>query len=315
MARYNSGEDRWSYATVSRDMVRFFGKNKEVNGRAKNLGMGQSTIYSYATCKWASSQDSLSRFETRLRSWLDHREGGGKVADIDESVTAAKLVNYGLLEADRSKKFVVIVGPSGMGKSLLARHFANARTRGGMILVESYDGIRPRAFLASICRALGESDTGSLDAVIRQVAGSLAEKPRLVAIDEANFLTAQSINHLVYIWNQANMGIALMGTSELDRVLKLTDFQRVRSRSRQLIILPGLSEEEITKRLEENFDKKEITARVKELARNGSFESYRDLDTLIEAAADELDRNEGKSLEQVFERIHTRTKGKSKSRR
>lgn len=298
--------NQWSLAQVSRDMQRFYGKAKEGDGRNRNVGMGQSTIYAYESCKWQSSGDALARFENRLRGWLDHREHGGKTSDIDETVAAAKLIQHGLAEANNSKKFVTIVGPSGMGKSLLVRHFANSRTRGGMVIVEAYDGMTPRAFLAAICRALGDVDTGSKDALLTRVAGLLAEQPRLLAIDEANFLKAESINHLVFIWNQANTGIAMLGTDELDRTIKSSGLQRVRSRLKLAITLGGLSDDEIKARLEESFDTKDVTARVVELARVGSFSSYRDLDTLIESASDLLDKNPNKSLEDAFERTSTR---------
>jgi len=307
--------NQWSYSQVSRDMQRFYGKQKGNDGRSRNVGMGQSTIYSYGTCKWLSSQDALERLEGRLRGWLDHREHGGKTSDIDEDVTAAKQIQHGLAEANNSKEFVTIVGPSGMGKSLLVRHFANSRTRGGMVIVEAYDGMTPRAFLAAICRALGDADTGSKDALLTRVAGLLAEQPRLLAIDEANFLKAESINHLVFIWNQANTGIAMLGTEELDRTIKSSGLQRVRSRLKWSITLGGLSDEEIKRRLEESFDARDVTARVVELARVGSFGSYRDLDTLIETASDSLDKNPNKSLEEVFERTSTRAIGSRNKRR
>jgi DNA transposition AAA+ family ATPase len=307
---------KWSFDQVSRDMQRFYGRAKDRDNRARNVGMGPSTIYNYASCKWASSKDALDRFEGRLRGWLDHREHGGKEAEIDESVAAAKLIQHGLAQAHESQKFAVIVGQSGMGKSLLMRHFANLRTRGGMVMVEAYDGMTPRAFLAAICRALGEVDTGSKDLLLSRVAGLLAEQPKLLAIDEANFLTEQSINHLVYIWNQANIGIALLGTEELDRVIKSSKLQRVRSRLKLTVSLSGLSDEEIRNRLEESFDKRDVTARVVEIARVGSFASYRDLDTLIETASDALDKNEGKkTLEEVFERISSRSVGSRTAKR
>lgn len=309
----------WSFDQVSRDMVRFYGKARDGDGRARNVGLGASTIYAYSSLKWNSSPEAIKRFENRLRGWLDHREHGGKTSEIDETVGAAKLLQHGLVEAHQSNKFVVIVGPSGMGKSLLCRHFANQRTRGGMVIVEAYDGMTARAFLAAIARALGEIDSGPLDLLLSRVAGVLAEQPRLLAIDEANFLREQSVNHLVYVWNQANVGIALLGTEDLERVVRNTRLQRVRSRLKLIVHLGVLTEQEIRARLLESFDKKDVTARVMELARMGSFGSYRDLDTLIETATDALDKQEGKqpgkTLEQVMERIGSRVMGRKGEKR
>lgn len=296
-----------SWGQISREMQRFFGGQTD-QGPSRTVGMGQSTIYSYATCAWPSSQERLDKFETRLRSWLNHVEHGGETTQIDDTVQAAKQIALGLEEANNSKKFVAIIGPSGMGKSLLCRHFANAKTYGSMAIVEAYDGITPRAFLQTVSEALGDAKGGSLDPLLKRVAGMLAEQPLLLAIDEANFLKVQSINHLVTIWNKSNLGVVLLGTEELARTVSASELQRVRSRMKLIVMLGQLSEDEIRRRLEECFDPKEVTPNVIEMARRGSYGSYRDLDTLIETATDRIDKNSTRSLEEVFERVFQRTK-------
>jgi len=314
--RFVAFKDRygWSFSQISRDMQRFFGKQKE-SGRARNTGLGQSTLYNYANCKWASSQESLQRFEGRVRTWIDHREHGGKVEEIDTSVQAARLLSHGLAQANRSGKFVVVIGPSGMGKSLLTRHYANAHSTGGVVVVEAYGKMTPRAFLASVCRSLGDIDTGSIDHLMNRVVGLLSEQPRLLAIDEANFLSSTSIDHLVYIYNQVQRGILLLGTEELEQVVRNTRHQRVRSRTHLTIHLGTLSDEEIRNRLLESFDASDVTPSVIEMARRSSYGSYRDLDDLIDHASDSLERYPSKSLSQVLEKVSTRTMGQPKTRR
>ncbi|HKQ06635.1 MAG TPA: ATP-binding protein [Blastocatellia bacterium] len=302
----------WTNNQVSREMQRFYGRQKGDSGRANNTGMGQSTIYNYLACKWASSQEMLERFENRLRGWLDHREASGKTEEVDEDVTSARLIQHGLAEAYSSRQFVTIIGPSGMGKTIIAKHFANLNTRGGMIIVEAYDGMTPRAFLAAICSALGDIDTGSKDALIKRARGLLAEQPKLLAIDEANFLRDESINHLVHIWNQAKSGIVLLGTQELELSIRSSKLQRVQSRLKVSITLGVLSDEEIRRRLEESFEPKEVTAQVVQVARAGSFGRYRDLDTLINTVSDKREEYPTATLEKLFERFSTRQEGKKK---
>lgn len=298
----------WGYAQISREMTLFYGKRKDEGGRNKNVGMGQSTVYAYGECKWPqmSSQQSLEKFEGRLRGWLDHTEHGGQTEDIDLSVRSAKLVDLGLREAYLSRKFVLVAGPSGQGKSLLLRHYRNTTTRSDMRIVEAYDGMTPRAFLAAICRSLGEIDTGSVDHLINRAAGVLSETPRVIAVDEANFLKSQSINQLVYIHNQARMGTILLGTRELERLARSSDLERMATRYKVMIQLPLMNEDEIKQRLTKSFDKSEVTARVVEMAQRGSGSSYRALDTVIESAADYLDRHEGRNLEYAVERTSSR---------
>jgi DNA transposition AAA+ family ATPase len=297
---------QWSYGQISRDMQRFYGKRKDNSKMPGNVGIGESTLYRYAALKWENSQEALERLEDKVRGGLDHREKSSKLGDVDESIKSAKLIQYGLAEAHQSRKFVVIIGPSGMGKTLLTRHFANSRTKGGLILVECFDGHRPRAFLADLSEALGELTNGSIHDMIKRIVRVLKERPCPLAIDEANFLADQSINHLVYIWNQTKVGIVLLGTEELENIVKSSKLQRVRSRLKQVINLGDLSRDEIRQKLEESFGPKEVTAKVVELARVGSFGSFRDLDTIIETAIDYREKNPDKPLEKVFERVSAR---------
>jgi DNA transposition AAA+ family ATPase len=294
---------KWSYGQVSRDIQRFYGKRKDKDGRPRNAGLGETTLYTYSSLKWKGSQERLEKLEARLRGWLDNRDQGGKVTEIDESVSAAKLIQYGLVEAYQSRKFVVIVGQSGVGKTLLTRHFAHSKTTGGLVVVECYDGMTPRAFLAAICAALGELEAGTKHDLLIRAAGMLSEQPKILAIDEANFISEQSINHLVYIWNQAKNGIVLLGTDELQRVVKSSRLQRVRSRMKLMITLNGLTGAEVKDKLLESFNEKEVTAKVTELALIGSYGSYRDLETIIETAIDYRDKNPDIALEDIFERV------------
>jgi DNA transposition AAA+ family ATPase len=302
----------WSHAQISRAMQLFYGRRKGEEGRASNVGMGESYIWNYINCKWPSSQERLDRFEQRVQGWLDHREQGGKAEEIDGDVTSARLIQHGLVEASESRKFVTIIGPSGMGKTLVAKHFANANTRGGMVIVESYDGMTPRAFLSAICRALGDLDTGTIDTLLMRAAGLLAEQPKLLAIDEANFLKDQSINHLVYIWNHAQIGIVLLGTQELELAIRSSRLQRVQSRLKVSVTYGVLSDKEICNRLGESFEAKEVTERVVQIARAGACGRYRDLDTLIETISDKRQENPGVSLEKLFQRFSSRQEGNKK---
>ena len=304
----------WTLSAISRSMQQYFTKGRTTDGVSKAVGLGQTTIYNYLNCKWGSSQDALERFEHRLRIWLDARQDGGKTEEVDTSVLASKQIHYGLTVADKRSKFVVIIGPSGQGKSLLTKYYSNAASRGGLVIVEPYSKMTPRAFLASILRALGEVDSGSVDALMQRVIGTLAERQQVLAIDEANFLSAISIDHLVHIYNHVKRGIVLLGTEELEQVIRSSRHQRVRSRTTQTIYLSQMNDEEIKNRLLESFDANEVTKRVVEIARNGSHGSYRDLDDLIDSASELHEKNSGKSLDEIFGKVAPRASGERRRR-
>ena len=150
---------------------------------------------------------------------------------------AVGLIRRGLEEARSSKMFVMITGPVGMDRNKLAYQAADRKAREVMVSVEAYESIRPRGLIGAICRALGEADKGTLDQALSRVIASLVEKPKLLVIDEANYLPVQSLNQLVHINNRAKVGIVLMGTDDLYFVIERPIVERVRSRLKQTICL------------------------------------------------------------------------------
>ena len=206
-----------------------------------------------------------------------------------------------------SRQFVTVISHSGMGKTLLARHYANAQRKGAEVaIVECYDGMTPKALIAAICRAIGKEDHGNIDALLSRAKTSLSEEHRMLIIDEANFLTHRSLNHLVYVWNTVRNGIVLLGTHELDKTVQSSELQRVASRHKLRVYLPMTLDDEIKARLEEAFPE-EVTARAIEMAKRGSFGRLRDLDTLISSALNLRDKlaekNITRSAEDLLEKV------------
>lgn len=158
---------------------------------------------------------------------------------------ALGLIERGLREVRMTRQLVTITGPSVARRALLEEQLRREKATNEVVIIDVYDGMRPRAFMGAICRALGSGDGeyGSLDGTMKVVIASLQFEPKMLVIDEAGFLTDASLNQLVHINNNAKAGIVLMGSEELNQLIKRAGLERLRSRMRQAILLEELVEE------------------------------------------------------------------------
>lgn len=299
---------QWTVRAISRDMQQYFGMKKDDDGRRMNTGLSEATLSNYIECKSQVGADAIRRLERRIVGWLDYREHAGKhVGKVREDYASYKQTRYAIAQAAISRQFVIVIGPSGIGKTLAAKHFGNAYTNGGFVFVEPYDGIRPRAFLAMLTEALGLEPRGDMDALIKTIRGHLREFPQIIVVDEADFVPQVTLNHLVHIWNAANIGIVLLGTRKFDDLLKSAGLERLRTRKRVTLYLSRPSVSEIAEVMREQFGKAADDDAIKAMQ---SFAlSYRELDTLVGLAKDIWEKNPARSLPDIIRKVGPRKSG------
>lgn len=301
LKRFMEEYPHWTLKDISRSMQQFFGKQQE-NGRRMNTGLSPATLRNFLDGGGGVSLEAQANTARRILIWLDDREhrvsGEVKVREYE----SYKKIKYGIAQAAAARQFVIIIGPSGIGKTFAAREFGNRYTSGGdYIIVEPYDGIRPKSFLRLLARALGLETRGSVEDLLIRIRGFLRETPRVIVVDEGDFLPPESLNHLVYLWNGIHIGIVIMGTQRLDETLRRSSLERVRTRRRLTINLntarPSLGDIETL--LNEAFEKSLVTTEaVKALATFAS--NYRELEMLIGLAKDVLKLNPERSLREII---------------
>ncbi len=147
----------------------------------------------------------------------------------------ARQIEQGIEQARSSKLFVIVARPKGADRHELASECVSEKLSEAVAVVEAYDSITARGFIGAICRALGEADKGTLDQALNRAIAGLVERPKVLVIEEANYLEVKSLNQLVHINNQARVGVVLMGTDDLYLSIERPALQRVRSRLKRSI--------------------------------------------------------------------------------
>ena len=138
-----------------------------------------------------------------------------------ESVEIISTQNTKMMEivfnsAIRDRKMAVVTGEAGSGKTTFAREYATAN---GAIYTEIVKGQRTRDVLKTICAALGIEPKRANYATFELICASLADQPRLIVIDQAEFLRTDTLEILRGIWDRTKTPIALIGIKDLLKLL------------------------------------------------------------------------------------------------
>ncbi|MCA1636081.1 MAG: AAA family ATPase [Acidobacteria bacterium] len=132
-------------------------------------------------------------------------------------------------------RIVLVYGRTGIGKSRCLTEYVLRQMVVPPLVILCSMSVSTNYFMVKLAEELGHSRreaTGKLEDV---VAEKLRRTPRAVFVDQANFLTEQSLCSICYLWEKAQIPIMLVGTPSLhDRFMssRLTEDVREQLSSR-----------------------------------------------------------------------------------
>lgn len=103
-----------------------------------------------------------------------------------------------------------IVGISGVGKSVAIEHIKEDKGA-SMILVKCYPGIRKIRFMKKLAIEAGTEGTGTYDDLFEDICSRLKGTGRIIAIDEAEHLTIETIDAARRINDFTGCGVVFIG--------------------------------------------------------------------------------------------------------
>jgi DNA transposition AAA+ family ATPase len=104
----------------------------------------------------------------------------------------------------------VITGISGIGKSVALQHIKEDREQ-TMILVKLYPGMRKNRLLKKLCIEAGTEGAGTYDDMFEDLVARLNGTGRVIAFDEAEHLTIESIDMARRINDFTGCGVVFVG--------------------------------------------------------------------------------------------------------
>ena len=112
-----------------------------------------------------------------------------------------------------------ITGISGVGKSMSIQHIKDER-EASMILVKVYPGMRKTRVMKKLCEAAGFNAAGTYDDLFEELTSRLDGSGRLIAFDEAEHMSIESIDAARRINDFTGCGIVFVGLPVFYETLK-----------------------------------------------------------------------------------------------
>ena len=123
---------------------------------------------------------------------------------------------------------VLVAGAPGCGKSAAVKQYRATRANVFNVTVSPATG-NGMALLQAILEAMGEKDAkGALQALSGRIRDKLRGASAIIIVDEAQYLTAQSLEELRAIHDATDCGVALVGDLRLPPLVK--NFPQLHSR-------------------------------------------------------------------------------------
>jgi DNA transposition AAA+ family ATPase len=135
-----------------------------------------------------------------------------------------------VIKSAKQRALTKICAKSGSGKTTALKAVMAKLPQ--MVLVTAYDGMNKKEFLEELAMAIGiKSLPKTNKELMRAIKRELGSNKKVIAIDEANFLTEASLEQIRHIHDICELPIILVGTEKLDEIIA-SAHQQVETRIR-----------------------------------------------------------------------------------
>lgn len=111
------------------------------------------------------------------------------------------------------KKMGMIYGASGLGKTVAGREYALKHP--DTIYIHANRSFTPKVLFRKLSKELGYAGKGYVAELLDEIIDKIKDSGRLIIVDQANFLNVTSLHLLRTLYDEASIGIILLGTEEL----------------------------------------------------------------------------------------------------
>jgi DNA transposition AAA+ family ATPase len=217
-----------------RDKVReYIAKHDlKISKVAKSIGYGTATVSQFLSGKYNGTNETIAR---ELNTFVDQHGAGrdpGMPAGFISTKIAERIIGV-MKHAQRTRTVALIYGPAGVSKSLCAKAATQGLIAGSMHVECMKTAGNPGGFLRQFARMLGIGVSTRVSEIQFQIIERLRDTDRLVIIDEAHYLNADALHVVRDIQKQAGIGVALMGTRDIDQ--KMDDFSQFYGQMERLV--------------------------------------------------------------------------------
>lgn len=280
--------------------------NTNILSRSYHIGIPRQVLDSYLAGEYflpaalggKGNDPQKSKVEEAVRLFRQKIEGSDfqtRSFELYETETWKQLKKACQVALDE-KTIVIICGNPGVGKSLGLREFAAREMLTPPVSILCSRNITTFNFVEQIARELNLKGKGTVPEIENQIIARVQRSPRVLFVDQANFLGAKSFGSIMHIREKAHIPIVVCGTLGLLKIFsdqKISDDLREQFASRigYSIELIGLTLGEVKTIVKRSLGDETDDANIAEIY-NLTRQSFRRLNILLARIKDLMRQNE-----------------------
>lgn len=213
---------------------------------ARSIGGSRTLWDAYLKCTYFGVPDPKndnkvrttenSKLEPMLRAYRARVDG----PNSDNRSTFVKTVAWhqirtAIQSSIEENSISLAYGNYGWGKTRCKNEFVFKKLKTPAVLIMCSSNITARYFLQKIARELKLPESYTIPQLEDEIATYLKSHPRVIVVDQANYLPPKALGSISYIWEESGAPVTLIGTQTLhDNFFsrKFTDDERGQLASR-----------------------------------------------------------------------------------
>lgn len=180
---------------------------------ARSMGLSSTTLSLFLKDDYKGNSEEIA---AKVAAWLERQEERKHALPRPKFVetSIAGQIHSTLKYCHAQQEFGVIVGRSGLGKTMALDEYA-ARQK-DVVLIKVNVTHTPLRFMEDLARqAKVQFPRGTMHGLLNRTVEKLRDTNRLVIIDEAQFLQVRAIEAVRALYDEAHIGVALVGMPRL----------------------------------------------------------------------------------------------------
>ncbi len=184
----------------------------------RSLGVSGSALSQWLKGEYRGDNDTLEKkLENFMGNFIKKSKNRAEAFETKE-LSNFKKGFFIMDEAVINGEMAMLYGSAGTGKTICVKEYV--KTHPEAILVEVIPGMSTRSVLHLVCEKLSINKSRAVDENVVAIANEFKRSDRILIIDEAENLTARTLDAIRRIWDFSSVPIILAGTYNLLQNLK-----------------------------------------------------------------------------------------------
>lgn len=181
---------------------------------AKEIGLSPAVISQFLSGVYAGDNAEIAAKVQQYLTVGKSRLNALQTPEFIPSLRNAEQVLFAASYAHRNNEISLVYGAAGAGKTSALQYYAE-NNPGVVFVTANACSKTARAVLYLIAEALGKVPTGSVFMTMRNLVETLRGSNRLIIIDEADHLTANALQAVRNLNDEAGVGLVLSGNDQI----------------------------------------------------------------------------------------------------